>query len=69
MAQRRLNTLGEVNAHCAIGNCPERMKKLQEVLELKASIDAISEIQTKSKEQKVLEQETVHEALVCRGGG
>ena len=55
MAQRQLNSLGEVNAYCVYANHPDRIKKLKGIMELAASIDEMKSVDVAVKKTKATE--------------
>jgi hypothetical protein len=52
LAKRKLDSIGDVKAHCCIANAPERIEKLQRALNLAASISAISRAGKEAKKTK-----------------
>ena len=52
MPKRLLNALGEINAYCTVANDPDRIKRLQRVAELAASIDAMKRFEAEASKAK-----------------
>ena len=59
MARRRLNTLGEVNAHSVWANAPDRLERMQNTLDLAVTLGDMQQARAASKATAAAEKEQV----------
>ena len=66
---RRMNTIGEINNRCVVGNSTDRNCKLKEVMMLAKSLETVNRSQQVSKSNKEADEMKENEGDACEGAG
>ena len=69
LPQRRMNTIGEINSRCVVGNSTDRNRKLKEVMMLAKSLETVNRSQQVSKSNKEADEMKENEGDACEGAG
>ena len=56
LPQRRINTIGEINNRCVVGNSADRNRKLEDAMMLGKSLEIVNRTQQVSKSNKEAEE-------------